>query len=81
MSGLNLYNNGFSGGLLAIILYPVIIDIIDHRKPELQNEDYFEIIEHEEPQIPPERTFTEEEVEYHMIWEHVNSEENHKEDQ
>ena len=81
VSGLNLYNNGFSGGLLAIILYPVIIDIIDHRKPELQNEDYFEIIEHEEPQIPPERTFTEEEVEYHMIWEHVNSEENHKEDQ
>ena len=52
VAGLNLYNNGFSGGLLAIILYPLIIDIIQHRKLQLQDEDYFEIMTHEEPQAP-----------------------------
>lgn len=71
VSGLNLYNNGFSGGLLAIIMYPVIIDIVRHRKLELQDEDYFEIIEHEEPQMPPHHgEFTEEElppVEHHFF--------------
>ena len=35
VSGLNLYNNGFSGGLLAIVLYPLILDIIEHRKLQL----------------------------------------------
>lgn len=54
VAGLNLYNNGFSGGLLAIILYPLIIDIIRHRKLVLQDEDYFEIMTHEEIQTPPE---------------------------
>ena len=53
VSGLNLYNNGFSGGLLAIVLYPLIIDIIRHRKLVLQDEDYFEIMTHEEVQMPP----------------------------
>lgn len=52
VSGLNLYNNGFSGGLLAIVLYPLILDIIEHRKLQLQDEDYFEIMTHEEPQAP-----------------------------
>lgn len=61
VSGLNLYNNGFSGGMLAIILYPTIIDIVRRRKPELQDEDYFEIIEHEAPQMPPENEIVEEE--------------------
>ena len=31
--GAELYNNGFSGGLLAIILYPTICAIARHRKP------------------------------------------------
>ena len=57
--GVNLYNNGFSGGLLAIILYPVIIDVVRHRKPELQDEDYFDIIEKESPQVPPENEIVE----------------------
>ena len=53
VSGLNLYNNGFSGGLLAIILYPIILEVVSHRKPELQDEDYFDIMEHESFQTPP----------------------------
>lgn len=52
VSGMNLYNNGFAGGLLAIVLYPLIIDIAHHRKLQLQDEDYFEIMTHEEPQAP-----------------------------
>ena len=66
---------------LAIIMYPVIIDIVRHRKVELQNEDYFEIIEHEEPQMPPHHgEFTEEElppVEHHFF--HHHEQENHNE--
>lgn len=31
--GLNLYNNGFSAGIIAIFLYPVITSIIRRRKP------------------------------------------------
>ena len=52
VSGMNLYNNGFAGGLLAIVLYPLIVDIAHHRKLQLQDEDYFEIMTHEEPQAP-----------------------------
>lgn len=63
VSGLNLYNNGFSGGLLAIILYPVIIDIFRHRKLELQDDDYFEIMTHEELQTPEKNELVEEEIE------------------
>jgi len=53
VAGMNLYNNGFSGGLVAIVLYPIIIAIARHRKPVLQDEDYFEQLEHDEPVIPP----------------------------
>ena len=53
VEGFNLYNNGFSGGLLAIVIYPVISVAIRHRKPELQNEDYFDAFEHDAPVIPP----------------------------
>ncbi len=63
VSGLNLYNNGFSGGLLAIILYPLIIDIVRHRKLELQDEDYFDIMSHEEPQTPLDNEMVEPEIE------------------
>lgn len=60
VAGLNLYNNGFSGGMLAIILYPLIIDIIRHRKLVLQDEDYFEIMTHEEAQAPVKNELVEE---------------------
>lgn len=40
--GINLYNNGFSGGLLAIVLYPVITALALHTKPYLQDEDYLD---------------------------------------
>lgn len=53
VAGMNLYNNGFSGGLVAIVLYPTIIAIARHRKPTLQNEDYLDLLEHDEPILPP----------------------------
>lgn len=53
VAGMNLYNNGFSGGLVAIVLYPIIIDIARHRKAVIQDEDFFEPMEHDEPVTPP----------------------------
>ena len=53
VEGFNLYNNGFSGGLLAIVLYPVISEAIRHRKPELQDEEYLDAFEHDAPVVPP----------------------------
>lgn len=52
VAGMNLYNNGFSGGLVAIVLYAVILSAVRHRKPEIQNEDYFDIVTHDEPMLP-----------------------------
>lgn len=51
--GLNLYNNGFSGGIIAIVLYPTLTAIVRQRQPVLQDEDYFDIAEHDEPATPP----------------------------
>ena len=53
VAGMNLYNNGFSGGLVAIVLYPTIMAIARHRKPVLQEEDYFDQLEGDMPVIPP----------------------------
>lgn len=53
VAGMNLYNNGFSGGLIAIVLYPAIIAIARRRKPVLQEEDYFDQMEHDDPIVPP----------------------------
>ena len=55
VAGMNLYNNGFSGGLVAIVLYPLIIDIFRHRRPTLTDRDYFDPVEHDEPLPPPDR--------------------------
>ena len=55
VAGMNLYNNGFSGGLVAIVLYPLIIDIFRHRRPTLTDRDYFDPVEHDEPLQPPDR--------------------------
>ena len=52
VAGMNLYNNGFSGGLVAIVLYPVILAAARHRKPVLQDIDYFDPLEHDEPVSP-----------------------------
>jgi len=49
VSGINLYNNGFSGGILAIVLYPLLMTLVRDRRPVLQDEDYFETFEHDEP--------------------------------
>lgn len=53
VAGMNLYNNGFSGGLVAIVLYPTIIAIAKHRKPVIQEEDYFDNMEEDTPITPP----------------------------
>lgn len=49
VAGLNLYNNGFSGGLIAIVLYPTITAIARHRRPKLRDEDYYDLFEESAP--------------------------------
>ena len=49
VAGLNLYNNGFSGGLIAIVLYPTITAIWKHRRPTLRDEDYYDLFEESTP--------------------------------
>ena len=49
VAGLNLYNNGFSGGLIAIVLYPAITAIVRHRRPALRDADYYDLFEETEP--------------------------------
>ncbi|MEG1878750.1 MAG: DUF1576 domain-containing protein, partial [Pseudoflavonifractor sp.] len=53
VAGLNLYNNGFSGGLIAIVLFPIASTICHRARPVLQDEDYFDAFEHDEPTVPP----------------------------
>ena len=53
MAGLNLYNNGFSGGLIAIVLYPVITAIARHRRPLIQDEEYYDQFFEDTPINPP----------------------------
>lgn len=50
--GMNLYNNGFSGGLIAIVLYPVLTAIVRRRRPFLQDEEFYDLFEHDEPISP-----------------------------
>ncbi len=52
--GLNLYNNGFSGGLLAIVLYPVISSLVYHRRAMLQDKEYMDQFLYETPLSPDE---------------------------
>ena len=49
VAGLNLYTNGFSGGLIAIVLYPTITAIWKHRRPTLRDEDYYDLFEESAP--------------------------------
>ena len=39
---------------MAIVLYPAIMAIARHRKPVLQDEDYFDQLEQDAPIMPPE---------------------------
>ena len=55
VAGMNLYNNGFSGGMVAIVLYPLLIAIARHRKPVLQEGDLFENLENDSPVMAPDR--------------------------
>ena len=41
-------------GVIAIFLYPTIIAIVRHRKPTLQDEDYFDHLEQDSPMMAPE---------------------------
>ncbi len=50
--GVNLYNNGFSGGLLAIVLYPVISSIVYHRRAVLQDKEYMDVFMDEDSLSP-----------------------------
>ncbi len=52
--GVNLYNNGFSGGLLAIVLYPVISSIVYHRRAVLQDKEYMDVFTNESSLSPDE---------------------------
>lgn len=52
LEGMNLYNNGFSGGLVAIVLYPVLVSLVEHRRPVLMDEDLYAMFESDIPQSP-----------------------------
>ena len=43
VAGLNLYNNGFSGGLIAIVLYPTLTAIVRHRQPMVREASYYDL--------------------------------------
>ena len=49
LEGMNLYNNGFSGGLIAMVLYPVLTALVRHRKPVFQDEEYYDAFAMDEP--------------------------------
>ena len=52
--GINLYNNGFSGGLLAIVLYPIISSLAFRRRAKLQDKEYLDVFLDESPLSPEE---------------------------
>ena len=54
LEGMNLYNNGFSGGLVAIVLYPILTALVKRRRPVLMEEDLFAIFAQDDPQPPEE---------------------------
>lgn len=54
LEGMNLYNNGFSGGLIAIVLYPILTSLVERRRPVLMDEDLFAMFSSNAPQVPGE---------------------------
>jgi len=45
VGGVNLYNNGFSGGLIALVLYPILTELIHPRWFAHHDEAFYEIFE------------------------------------
>lgn len=45
VGGINLYNNGFSGGLIVIVLYPIITAIARSKRPAVKEDEYYEVFE------------------------------------
>ncbi len=54
LEGMNLYNNGFSGGLVAIVLYPILTAFVERRRPVLTEEDLYAMFASDAPQPPEE---------------------------
>ena len=54
LEGMNLYNNGFSGGLVAIVLYPILTSLVKRRRPVLMEEDLFAMFDEDAPQAADE---------------------------
>lgn len=50
LEGMNLYNNGFSGGLIAIVLYPILTSLLRRRRPDIKERDLFTVFESNAPQ-------------------------------
>lgn len=58
LEGVNLYNNGFSGGMIAMVLYPLLTAVLKKRKPGFLEKDYYDVFEEDAPLSP-------EDVEHH----------------
>lgn len=52
INGMNLYNNGFSGGLVALVLYPLLTSLLRNRDPNLRDQQLSGVVEHDEPISP-----------------------------
>ncbi|NCB63175.1 MAG: DUF1576 domain-containing protein [Clostridia bacterium] len=53
LAGVNLYNNGFSGGLIAIVLFPTITGIFRHKNADLEKRNLFDVFKEDAP-VPSE---------------------------
>lgn len=42
LAGLNLYNNGFSAGLVATVLYPVLTKFLKHHRARFETRDFLD---------------------------------------
>lgn len=49
VAGVNLYNNGFSGGLVATVLYPILTALLRHHRPTLRDQDMYDLFEQDAP--------------------------------
>lgn len=52
INGMNLYNNGFSGGLIALVLYPLLSSLMRHRDPNLRDQQFSGVVSQDEPISP-----------------------------
>ena len=49
VGGLNLYNNGFSAGLIVTVMYPTVTAIVRRRRITIRDEDYYDLFEEDAP--------------------------------